>query len=325
MNIQQLLYHLSDGEFHSGSELGNALGLSRTSVWKLMSHLKTFSIELEVVKGKGYCIPGGLDLLVGEEIYPKLSAPVAELCELELLMQCSSTNDHIAKKLSLVKSDRFQVCFSEMQTDGRGRRGRTWVSPFARNIYMSVGFKLHGGVEVLSGLSLVVGLAMAVALTRMGLSGSKVKWPNDVLVNGKKICGVLIELQGEATTGWTVVCGIGMNVGMTEQDGCNIEQQWTTVKQNLDSVEGRQVTRNHVAAVMLDELIKALEIYKAYGFQRFLNDWCIYDYLLGKELTITPSGLKGVGAGIDSHGALLVDVVGNLKVVNAGEVSVRLL
>lgn len=317
MDLYQLLHLLSDGHFHSGSELGDVLGLSRTSIWKVLSNLQSMQIELETIKGKGYRIAGGLDLLDLDVIRPQLSAEVNRLCSIETLMSCSSTNDYIASQSEDFSAESYLACFSELQTNGRGRRGRAWVSPFAKNISLSVGFTLNGGVEVLNGMSLIVGIAMASALSKMGVDNCWVKWPNDVLVNGKKICGILIELQGEATTGWNVVCGVGMNVGMSDLDGKSIDQEWIALQECM------AVSRNQVAVSVLEELIGALELFRCHGFLVFEKLWQQYDYLFGKELMVTPTNIKGVGAGVDSHGALQINVLGQLQTINAGEVSVR--
>lgn len=317
MSIYQLLRLLSDGCFHSGSELGERLGLSRTSIWKTLSQLNEFPIELEVVKGKGYRIHGGLDLLDQDKLQALLTADASNCCSLETLLSCTSTNDYMSSKIIDFIDGRYQVCFAEVQSAGRGRRGRAWVSPFAENIYMSVGFKVQGGVEALSGMSLVVGLAVASALTEMGVEDCFVKWPNDVLVGGKKISGVLIELQGEATTGWDVVCGIGLNVSMSKAQGKDIDQDWMALKECL------AVDRNTVAAQVLNSLIRYLQDYKHKGFACFADHWRRYDYLYGKELQISPSGVIGLGAGVDAHGALILDVAGEAVLVNAGEASVR--
>lgn len=317
MDLYQLLKHLSDGQFHSGSELGDLLGLSRTSIWKALSHLQSLSVDPEIVKGKGYRIPGGLDLLDLNKISGLLSGRVNDVCDLEALLSCSSTNDYIAAEAKDFSVERYKICLAEVQTSGRGRRGRTWISPFAKNIYMSVGFKINGGIEALSGLSLVVGLAMASSLSKLGVQDCCVKWPNDVLIGGKKICGVLIELQGEATTGWDIVCGVGLNVAMSVNDGQGIDQAWISLQ------DCQIVDRNKMAAIMLEELIGALELFKIQGFSAFESAWKQYDYLFGKELIINPANIQGYGMGVDAHGALMVDVEGEQIAINAGEVSVR--
>lgn len=317
MHLYQLLHLLSDGQFHSGSELGDVLGLSRTSIWKALTHLQDLHVDLETVKGKGYRIAGGLDLIDLDKITAQLSDKVSRLCELEVLLSCASTNDYIAAQSDNFSDMGYRVCLAEMQTSGRGRRGRSWVSPFAKNISLSVGFTLNGGVESLSGMSLVVGIAMASALSKMGVSDCFVKWPNDVLVNKKKICGILIELQGEATTGWNVVCGVGLNVSMSALEGQEIEQDWIALQECL------AIDRSSVVVRILDELITALEIFKCHGFSVFEKAWQQYDYLFDKELVISPANVQGRGAGVSSQGALLVDVLGEKRSINAGEVSVR--
>lgn len=317
MHLLSLLKMMSDGEYHSGSELGDALGLSRTSIWKSLAQLQQFNIQVETVKGKGYKLSGGLDLLDSGVITSMLTDQCSKKCTVETILSCTSTNDYINAAPSNYSLDKYHACFAEFQLSGRGRRGRAWVSPFAKNVYLSVGLKMDTGVEALNGLSLVVGLSMASALAEMGVPGCKVKWPNDLLVNEQKICGILIELQGEATSGWDIICGIGMNVSMSAEDGKQIDQRWSNLQEYI------QLSRNHIAANMLNSLIESLERFRAEGLSAFTEAWTKYDYLYGKELMISPTNLQGKGAGIDRNGALLLETKEGLQSINAGEVSVR--
>jgi BirA family biotin operon repressor/biotin-[acetyl-CoA-carboxylase] ligase len=316
MNLNQLLSLLSDGEYHSGSELGELLKVSRTSIWKAIPSIQELNIPIEIVKGKGYRIPGGLDLLNKKEILSILASEIKEQISLDILLSCTSTNDH----LTLFKESVFQgyhICLAEHQALGRGRRGKTWVSPFAKNIYISTGFLLGGGVEALSGLSLVVGVAVAKALEILGVKDIGLKWPNDVFVGEKKIAGILLELSGEATTSWNIVCGIGLNVHMNDEDEVVIDQEWCSLSSSVE------IKRNVVVAELLSQLVVILEAFKKGGFQLFLDEWARFDMLAGERVLVTPNGIEGRVMGINTQGALLVRSADDDHVINAGEVSVR--
>lgn len=316
MNQNKLLSLLSDGGFHSGSDLGGLMGVSRTSVWKAIPGLQELNVPIEIIKGKGYRIPGGLDLLDKNKILSMLPHSIKSSVELDILLSVPSTNDCLATS-NESSPQNYRICLAEHQSLGRGRRGRVWVSPFAKNIYFSAGFSLGGGVESLSGLSLVVGLAVARALKALGVKGVGLKWPNDIYIHGKKVAGVLVELSGEATTGWKVICGIGINVHMGVDEGAGIDQEWCSLSEAIS------IGRNHVVAELLCELIRVLDDFKREGFNCFLEEWSGFDVLKGKVITVKPGSVEGCVVGVNLQGALLVRSGEGELVINAGEVSVR--
>lgn len=316
MNLNRLLSLLSDGEFHSGSELGRLVGVSRTSIWKAIPGLQELNVPVEVVKGKGYRVQGGLDLLDKNKILSMLPCNIKERVNLDILLSHSSTNDYLSSFKESVHQN-YHICLAEHQTAGRGRRGKVWVSPFAKNISFSAGFLLGGGVEVLSGLSLVVGVAVAKTLESLGIKNVGLKWPNDVFVGDKKIAGILLELSGEATTNWNVICGIGLNVHMDKNDGISIDQEWCSLTESIS------IERNFVISKLLAQLVEVLELFKEEGFQSFMSEWARFDVLSGEKVVVTPNGVEGYVVGVNMQGALLIKSVNGEHVINAGEVSVR--
>ncbi len=315
MELHSILSLLSDGEFHSGSDLGRALGVSRTAVWKTLGQLEELDLSLESVKGRGYRLSRGLDLLDDGEILSHIGSEVAANVDIEVLLRTGSTNSYLLGKVPSGKL--YDCCFAEYQTQGKGRRGRKWVSPFARNIYFSMAFDLEGGAEALSGLSLVIGLSVARTLKKKGVTGIELKWPNDIWLQGKKIAGILVELHGEATTAWRVVLGLGLNVDMTEAEAEEIDQPWACLASVL------QLDRSEVSGIVLSGLIKDLELFKTYGFTSFSKEWLAYDGLLGKRVAINGGVTTGIARGVDVTGALLLEQEEGLVTINAGEVSVR--
>jgi BirA family biotin operon repressor/biotin-[acetyl-CoA-carboxylase] ligase len=314
MDIYSLLNQLSDGAFHSGSSLGEKFGVSRAAIWKALGRLSELNLNIESVKGKGYRLSNGLDLLNVEEILNEVPSINKEKLNLNLLLATESTNKWLLSQSNLSK--KYEVCIAEMQKAGKGRRGKVWVSPFGKNIYLSAAFDLQGGVEVLNGLSLVVGVAVIRLLKDLGVNDAALKWPNDIWIGSKKVAGILVELQGEATTGWRVVVGVGLNVYMDEQDGVSIDQPWTSISERI------ACKRSFIAAGLINNLLEVLDYHQKYGFEYFVSEWEASDYLRGKSVQ-SSGGHVGVAVGINKQGALLVDSLNGLECINAGEISVR--
>lgn len=318
MDLIRLLDILSDGKYHSGVEIGGQLGVSRTAVWKSLSKLADDGVALDVVKGKGYRIIGGLDLLSRDEILTYLESRSIHPDKLSILQSVDSTNSYLMRDDSGLQG--YSLCLAERQTLGRGRRGREWHSPYAKNLYLSMSFSLSGGGEALEGLSLALGVAVANCLSSQGVKGVGLKWPNDIWVGGKKLAGILVELKGEAEFGWKVVAGVGVNVLMTEHEGKDVGQPWTSI----DAVAGELSHGRSVwAAMIIESLVETLERYRAEGVDCILADWSRFDILHGRQVVLSSGGVSGMCHGIDSKGRLLVSVDGEMKSINAGEVSVR--
>jgi BirA family biotin operon repressor/biotin-[acetyl-CoA-carboxylase] ligase len=319
MSLQQLLVVLSDGEFHSGDALGQLLGVSRTAIWKQLKKVEELvGLDLISIKGKGYCIEGGLDLLNYGAISGQLSAASVSLIDrLEVKEVVASTSDEVMIK-ALEGCNGF-VCAAEQQTAGKGRRGRRWVSPYASNLYFSINWTFSEGVASIEGLSLAVGVAVVNALERVGVYGVKLKWPNDVLYQGRKLAGVLLEVVGDMNGPCQVVVGIGLNVRMPKK--AEIDQPWV----DLHSIEPLAADRNRVLAALLDQLLPLLAGYEKSGFTAFRERWLALDAYASKRILISlgPSTIEGKAVGVDVNGALLLETVEGIKSFNGGEVSVR--
>ena len=236
---------------------------------------------------------------------------------LEVLWSVGSTNTHVMtfKKAASVA----HVCLSERQIQGKGRRGRTWVSPFGTNIYVSIGRRFRRSLAELGGLSIAIGISIADSLRRLGAKDVGVKWPNDILMGGGKLAGILIELGPQEQGSTFVVTGVGINLGLTDKDTKDIEQPWST----LGGVVG--VSRNELASVVIKDLLNTLAEFDENGFARFYQAWPEFNVYQGAEVDIVFGNerLSGVDAGIDESGALRVRLGDSVKVFNAGEISVR--
>lgn len=318
-----LIRKLSDGYFHSGSELGEFLGVSRAAVWKQIQKLETdYGVKCDSVKGKGYQIRGGLDLLNEEIIHLALSHKAQTLLSnLDVHTVVDSTND-IALEKAKQGVESGYVCIAEKQNKGRGRRGGTWVSPFGKNIYMSILWRFQGGAAALEGLSLATGVAVAGALSKVGVNGVNLKWPNDILHERRKLAGILLEMSGDAAGVCEVVLGVGLNIGMLRDEGKTIDQSWI----DLQSLREKKLDRNLVVATLLNELLLMLEEFSLRGFVPFMDEWSRLDSYRGKEVTLTTSKSSehGIAMGVDQNGALKLKIDEQVKVFSGGEVSLRL-
>src|SRR5690606_303392 len=205
--LPSILNLLADGKYHSGQELACLLGRSRTAIWKHLQKLEDLGLHLSAVKGRGYRLEGGLELLDEGLIRSSLDSQAqALLSKLDIHYIIDSTNSHALRERFAESSG--YICLSEQQTAGKGRRERPWVSPFGRNIYLSLLWSFDGGVVTLEGLSLAVGVAVEEALNSCGVEGVMLKWPNDVLWQQRKLAGILLEVVGDPAGSCQVVVGI---------------------------------------------------------------------------------------------------------------------
>jgi BirA family biotin operon repressor/biotin-[acetyl-CoA-carboxylase] ligase len=321
MAIRSLLSILADGRFHSGRELGELLGVSRSAIWKQIRKLEEFGLEIYSVKGRGYRVPGGLDLLDLDLINEALDPAVrARLSSMELDLSIPSTNLHAVQK-SQQADCHGHLFIAEQQTAGRGRRGREWVSPFGRNLYFSLVWRFENGAAALEGLSLLVGLSLARGLETLGAEGVRLKWPNDLLWNDRKLAGILLEMTGDASGRCQVVIGIGINVTMPLDYTHLIDQPWV----DLQTVMGAKPSRNKLLAALLSELVPALERFAQEGFSPLVDQWHQYhayqDQLV--SLQLGQDELEGVCRGVNASGALLLETIKGVQSYHGGEVSVR--
>jgi BirA family biotin operon repressor/biotin-[acetyl-CoA-carboxylase] ligase len=324
MSALMLVELLADGAFHSGEELGAALGVSRAAVWKQLQRLRdATALPFESVRGRGYRLPGGVELLRRDRILDGLPAACRDrLVALEVHAQIDSTNRRALTLLQEGAGGGVAVV-AEQQLAGRGRRGRQWVSPFGRNIYCSLTWEFEGGVAALEGLSLAVGVAVVRALARLGVRDAGLKWPNDVVAPGGKLAGILLEMAGDVDGRCQVVIGIGINVNM-RAGGAEpaIDQAWTDVGTLL----GAPVSRNTLLSELLSELLPMLGRFEREGFEAFRAEWSALDSCAGRDVVLHLGErlVLGVAAGVNGQGALAIDTEQGRQWFHGGEVSLRL-
>lgn len=316
IGMLKLLTLLKDGRFHSGEALGAVLGVSRSAVWKQLQLLESeLNLTVYKVRGRGYRLAEPLLLLDAEKI---ASLAVREPWPAVVLDDIDSTNAEALRLVAAGQAAPFLV-LAERQSAGRGRRGRAWSSPFAQNLYYSLVLRVEGGMRQLEGLSLVVGLAVRQTLLALGVASAGLKWPNDVLVDNRKVAGILLELVGDPADVCHVVLGIGINVNMQSAD---IDQAWTSL--HLET--GHMVDRNRLAALLGDNLRICLERHHQEGFSALQSEWESAHLWQGRPVSLIAgsNSVDGVVLGVDHQGALRLDVDGIEKSFSGGELSLRL-
>ena len=325
--LRRLLACLSDGELHSGKALGETLGVSRAAVWKHIQQAQLLGLPISAQKGLGYHLPMALQLLDADDIRQHLlPAARSALASIDVLFSVDSTNNYALERLRAGADQPFAV-LAEMQTAGRGRRGRTWHSPFACHIYLTLGWRCRQGLSALEGLSLVAGLQLLESLQATGFPELQLKWPNDLLWRQRKLAGVLIDVQGDPAGDCQVALGIGLNVHSLATDTglVPIDQPWTSLQQVAETLSCPLPSRNALVAELLNRLLPAIHHMEQEGFAPYRAAWQSHDYCFGQRLRVQAgnSAWEGVGAGVNGQGAYLLDTAQGQQAVSGGEISLR--
>lgn len=228
---------------------------------------------------------------------------------LDVFGEINSTNEYLK---NAEKIDKIHVCLAESQTQGRGRLQREWHSPAGKNIYLSLRYQTNKNFSELGGLSLVVGLSVCAVLKN--LPNVKLKWPNDVYVDDKKIAGCLIELQAISD----VIIGIGLNVNMQD---ANLDRAWASIK----TITGVDMDRNILVAELIKSLIKNITIFEKQSLAPFMQDFQRQDYLLNKAVTLNCGNKKyqGIASGINEQGHFGLLINGEIQYFSSGDASLK--
>jgi len=304
---------LADGEFHSGEQLGERLGMSRAAINKHIQTLRDWGVDVFTVPGKGYSLPEPMQLLDEQAIRSQFDQGT-----IAVLPVIDSTNQYLLDRLSELSSG--DSCIAEYQQAGRGRRGRKWFSPFGANLYLSMFWRLEQGPAAAIGLSLVIGIVMAEVLQDLGADKVRVKWPNDLYLQDRKLAGILVELTGKTGDAAQIVIGTGLNMVMRHVETDIVNQGWITLQE-----AGVNIDRNALAVRLIKELRESLVLFEQEGLAPFLPRWEKLDNFIHRpvKLIIGDKEIFGISRGIDAQGALLLEQDGILKPWVGGEISLR--
>jgi BirA family biotin operon repressor/biotin-[acetyl-CoA-carboxylase] ligase len=324
VSVERLLQALADGRTHSGEELARAFGVTRAAIWKQVAKLKDYGLGVAAAPGAGYRLEQRLDLLDEEALRAALEPGVAaRLAKLELHTEVDSTNRRLL--VAPPPFGKLDVCIAEFQTAGRGRRGRRWQAPLGSGIALSLGWQFAGVPTEPSALTLAAGVAVRRVLERVAGITISLKWPNDLVVDERKLGGILLELAAEAHGGAHVVVGVGLNVALPAallESLCD----WPRGAVDLKTVLGREPPpRAVLAGALVSELTALLVDYPSHGFAAYRTEWRSADFLRGRAVRLDEATGRMVGraVGIDADGALLVETESGKRRVLAGDVSVR--
>ena len=313
-----LLLRLSEGPI-SGDRLAGELGLTRAAVWKRIDSLRQAGVEIDAQPGQGYALARPLDLLDADDIRHHMSPEARhQLASLTVRWTLDSTNTALLAQAPPTTGVR--VLLAERQSGGRGRLGRPWASPLAANLYLSLDRQFEGGLARLAGLSLVAGIVAAEALRDACGLDIRLKWPNDLWLDGQKLGGLLVEGGGEHGGPARAVIGLGLNVRMPEAFGRDIDQAWIDLATRCEPPP-----RNQLTAALLSAWLPALEAFDQAGLGPFLSRWQALDALAGQRIRVF-NGQQVWDAealGLASDGGLRVRDEDGERTVYSGEVSVR--
>ena len=307
------------GGFVSGQELSELLGVSRTAVWKAIRQLEESGYQIEAVRNKGYRLVSEPDLLTTEAITARLSTEWAGQ-EIHSFDEIDSTNNE-AKRRAEAGAGHGMLAVSEVQTAGRGRMGRPWSSPAGSGIWMSLLLRPTLSPIQASGLTLVMALAVRESIMAMTGADCGIKWPNDIVSDGKKVCGILTEMSAEPDWINHVVIGVGINV-TDDSFPEEIRDRAISVWQ----ICGQTIRRAELIAEILKRFERFYDLYLQNGnMSALLEEYNAALINRGRKVRVLdPAGeYEAVAEGINASGALIVEKDGQRKEIISGEVSVR--
>jgi len=316
--VLALLREAGDG-FISGEEIAGRLGVSRTAVWKHIRSLKAAGYEIESHARKGYSLVNTPDLLLPQEIQPKLRTQLVGKNMIHFDDIPSSNNE--AKKIAREGAPDGTVVVAEAQSTGKGRLSRGWYSPAQKGIWFSVIFRPDFLPQEAPKCTLMAAVAVARAMKDMRFPVG-IKWPNDILCEGKKLVGILTEMSAEMERVNYVVIGTGINVNLSPED---FPEEVRDIATSLSIIRGKKVDRTELFIRILEAFDELYLNVEKSGFGAVLDEWRQYSVTLGQEVNVI--GVKetfaGTAADIDEDGALLIDTPEGRRRVLAGDVSIR--
>jgi BirA family biotin operon repressor/biotin-[acetyl-CoA-carboxylase] ligase len=325
---ERLVRLLADGDLHSGARLAETLGVTRAAVWKVVGDIRAHGIEVLSHDRRGYQLESPVELLEPAELQAVAAAarlPWPRHCE--VVFEIGSTNACL-HDAPAPPPDAPRVVFAELQTAGRGRRGRDWIAPFGSGLTFSIGWTFAEMPADLAALGLAMGVCAVRALRALGATDVGLKWPNDLVHAHRKLGGLLLQMRSEAGGPAYVVIGLGLNLRLPPRARDAIAAPLATPVTDLADACAAKTSpgRTAVAAHVAGHMLAGLEQFTREGFAPFAAEWAAYDSLRDAPVTVLrhDGAFEGVARGVDAEGALLVETSqGRRERVHAGDVSLR--
>ena len=309
------------GEFISGEKIANKFSISRTAVWKHIQTLRKNGYDILSRENAGYKLEQIPDLLLPEEVQTGLNTKIIGK-NFSYYDTIDSTN-RIAKELAAANAVDGTVVVAEQQFSGKGRLGRSFFSPKSKSILCSIILKPKFLPHEAAKCTLLTAVAVAKAMVRFDLK-PEIKWPNDILFDGRKVVGILTEISAEMSKVNYIIVGIGINVNIDRDE---FPEELRDIAASLCEMKGDKISRVEFFRAMLEEFDKLYIESNEAGFENILNQWRKYNITLGKKIRVLPAGsdneFSAIAEDIDSEGALIVKTDNGIEKVYAGDVSIR--
>lgn len=309
---RQILALLSSGQFVSGEQLATELGISRAAVNKHIDALETYGVAIYSVKGRGYKLANPISLIDASRLVKSIDNRCFYFDEIV------STNGFMLSHTTELKNG--DVCVAEYQSAGRGRRGRTWVSPYGHHLYFSLFWTFPQGMAQAMGLSLVVACTLVEVLKSFGVENIGVKWPNDIYLDNKKLAGILIEMSGQADSQCQLIIGVGVNMAMSDEQGKGIDQPWSDLSELVDMPD-----KTALVIELQKQLKRDIQLFEREGLAEFKARWQAADLFYGREIRLLmgEKSVEGICRGVDEQGAVLLETADGVQAFIGGEISLR--
>ncbi len=312
-------FRRANGGYVSGEKISQELKISRTAVWKHINTLKSRGYVFETSTKKGYRLIYAPDLITPIDLGQVLRTE--EFGKNIVYFEKTVSTNEEAKQIAREGAEEGTIVVAEMQTAGKGRLTRKFESPFAKGIYFSLILRPTCTPMDAAKFTLLAAVGVCRGIRRMGLPTCGIKWPNDILVNGKKLVGILTEMSASMEKIDYIVIGVGINTGMKAEEFPVIFRD----KATSFLMEGVDVSRKNLLATILYELEEEYKVVKEKGFEAVLHDWENLSVTIGQEVNVVfnDDSFTGKAVGIDHDGCLLVDTGEETRRVIAGDVSIR--
>lgn len=321
MNLYPLLHLLNSSRYVSGTELGRQLDLSRAAIWKQIKQLEQLGLDIETHRQQGYRLSQAYRFFDPEQLKTALEVKAVPVAHLEVYPSCPSTNLRLHEVLQQGQSIHQALVVADLQTAGRGRRGRAWMSPLGSSICLSWGWRFDGSAQQLEGLSLAVGVVIVETLQQLGIEGVGLKWPNDLYTAEGKLGGILIELAGDLAGPCELILGVGLN-DTRPQHQIELDQPLAYLSECATALPDK----NQLAALLTQGIFKLLSRYLEQGFTAYSGAWNDFHIWHNRQARVLAQGRQEQVrlGGVNQRGELEVfDQAGASRFLSGGEISVR--